>query len=135
MSAVEALMMFWGALGCRTAVLSPQRHDEAVALVSHLPHLFAAAMVNTIARKNRDAFQFAGPGFRDTTRVASGPPEMWTEILTSNRAALRESAEAMIEMLRESLKLLDSTAPGAETHMNEFLAQAKAERDRLKLPR
>jgi prephenate dehydrogenase len=92
-------------------------------------------MVNTIARKNRDAFQFAGPGFRDTTRVASGPPEMWTEILASNRAAVRESAEAMIEMLRESLRLLDSTAPGAETQMNEFLAQAKAERDRLKLPR
>jgi prephenate dehydrogenase len=135
LSAVEALTVFWSALGCRTVVLSPQRHDEAVALVSHLPHLFAAALVNTIARKNRDAFEFAGPGFRDTTRVASGPPEMWTEILTTNRAALRESAEAMIEMLRESLRLLDSAAPGAETHMNEFLAQAKAERDRLRLPR
>jgi prephenate dehydrogenase len=126
---------FWESLGCRVRSLSPREHDEAVALVSHLPHFLAAALVNTIAAENRKAFDFAGPGFRDTSRVASGPPAMWAEIFAHNRTAVKKSAEAMIEKLRESLKLLDSPTQDNDLHMNEFLSQAKAERDRLRLPR
>lgn len=130
--AVEALSRFWDALGCRVRLLDPVEHDEVVALVSHLPHFLAAVLVQTVSRENPAAFDFAGPGFRDTTRVASGPPGMWTEILRSNRAAVKKSAEAMIEMLQETLKLLDSPSSGGDLHMNEFLAHAKTERDRLR---
>ena len=73
---------FWEALGCRVLELSPAEHDEIVALISHLPHLLAAALVNTVGRgKCRAPSSFCGPGFRDTTRVAAGPPAMWAEIL------------------------------------------------------
>ena len=82
------------------------------------------------AEKNAAAFDFAGPGFRDTTRVASGPPEMWAEILRSNRAAVRASVEAMIEKLREIATLLDHDAS-----MTEFLTQAKTQRDQLRFPK
>ncbi len=75
--------------------------DEIVALVSHFPHLLAASLVDLVIEKNAQALQFAGPGFRDTTRIASGPPEMWTEILRTNHVAVRASVEAMIEKLRE----------------------------------
>jgi prephenate dehydrogenase len=105
-----------------------------VGLISHLPHFLAATLVQTVSRQNPAAFDFAGPGFRDTTRIASGPPAMWAEILRSNREALKKSAEAMIEMLRETLKLLDSPSSGGDLPMNEFLAQAKAESDRLRRP-
>jgi prephenate dehydrogenase len=129
--AVQALRAFWEALGCRVRELSPAQHDETVGLISHLPHLVAAALVRTVQMATPGAIEFAGPGFRDTTRVAAGPPEMWAEILTSNRAAVQKWTEAMIEKLHEILTLLDHATPGGQTMLNEYLAQAKADRDRL----
>ena len=128
--AVTTIRSFWEALGGRVLELSPTAHDEIVALVSHFPHLLAAILVNLVTEKNAAAFDFAGPGFRDTTRVASGPPEMWAEILRSNHAAVRASVEAMIEKLREIATLLDHDAP-----MTPLLTQAKNQRDRLRFPK
>ena len=110
--------------------LSPKDHDEIVALVSHFPHLLAATLIHLVADKNAAAFDFSGPGFRDTTRVAGGPPEMWTEILRTNRTAVRGAVEAMIEKLREIATLLDH-----DPEMTDFLTQAKTQRDRLRLPK
>jgi prephenate dehydrogenase len=118
---------FWQMLGCDVRTLSPTEHDEVVGLVSHLPHLLAATLVNTVAAQNPPAFDFHGPGFSSTTRLAAGSPAMWTEILCTNRTAVRAAAEAMIEKLREIITLLDDEAP-----MNDFLTQAKALRDRLR---
>jgi len=125
-AAVAGVRAFWQSLGSRVLAVSPAEHDEIVALVSHLPHLLAATLVQTVLAENPRAFEFSGPGFRDTTRVAAGPPAMWAEILRTNRAAVRKSAEAMIEKLREIVTLLDREPP-----MTEFLTQAKAQRDRL----
>ena len=118
---------FWQMLGCRVRTLAPAEHDEVVALVSHLPHLLAATLVNTVAAQNPAAFDFHGPGFFDTTRVAAGQPDLWAEILRTNSAAVRAGAEAMIEKLREITTLLDREAP-----MKEFLTQAKTLRDALR---
>jgi prephenate dehydrogenase len=101
-----------------------------VALISHFPHLLAASLVRLVAEKNADAFALAGPGFRDTTRVAGGAPEMWAEILRCNHAAVRAAVEAMIEKLREIATLLDHDAS-----MTDFLTQAKKQRDLLRLPK
>jgi len=120
---------FWKALGCKVAALSPAAHDEIIALVSHLPHLVAAAIVNLVCSQNPNWLNFCGNGFRDTTRVASGSAEMWSEILQTNRGSLKKSILAMIEKLREVVELLDS---GDETRMRQFLTEAKTERDRLK---
>ena len=119
--------VFWQMLGCNVRTLAPAEHDEVVALVSHLPHLLAATLVNTVAAKNPAAFAFHGPGFFDTTRVAAGQPELWAEILRTNSAAVRAGAEAMIEKLREITTLLDREEP-----MKEFLTQAKTLRDQLR---
>ena len=128
-AAVASVVEFWTALGSRVRQVAPAEHDRIVALVSHLPHLLAAALVNTVAAEDPAAFDFCGPGFRDTSRVASGPPAMWAEILGTNQAAVREATEALIEKLREIATLLDRDRP-----MTEFLTQAKAQRDRLRLP-
>ena len=127
--AVASVVEFWTALGSRVRQVAPAEHDRIVALVSHLPHLLAAALVNTVAAEDPAAFDFCGPGFRDTSRVAGGPPAMWAEILGTNQAAVREATEALIEKLREIATLLDRDRP-----MTEFLTQAKAQRDRLRLP-
>ncbi len=135
--AVAKVEAFWQSVGCRVLRLSPGDHDAKVALVSHLPHLLAAVLVNMVHAEEPAAFAVAGPGFRDTTRVAGGPPEMWTEILGANRESVKKWTEAMIAKLRESVTLLDQSPQdgGTPSLMNEFLARAKAERDRLRLPR
>lgn len=124
---------FWQSLGGIVRQLSPEAHDAAVAWISHLPHLLAATLVNTVAAQEPDALNLCGPGFRDTTRVAAGPPEMWTEILAQNHPAVRKSLDALIEKLREVATLLDRAAPERDSLMKEFLTHAKAERDRLRL--
>lgn len=125
--AISDATAFWQMLGCTVRTLGPAEHDSVVALVSHLPHLLAATLVNTVAAQNAAAFDFHGPGFFDTTRVAAGQPDLWAEILRTNSAAVRAGAEAMIEKLREITTLLDREEP-----MKEFLNQAKTLRDALR---
>ncbi len=124
---------FWEMLGARVFRMTPEEHDARVALISHFPHLLAACLVNMAVDQDPAALDLCGPGFRDTTRVASGSPGMWVEILRSNGPAVKKSVEAMIEKLGETLRLLGSDCP--EEHMHAFLTHAKAERDRLRLPK
>lgn len=85
---VEKVRAFWSALGCRLAEMEPSDHDTTVARISHLPHLAAAMLAQTAVGGKPDLLAFAAGGFRDSTRVAAGPVDMWTEILLENRAAL-----------------------------------------------
>ena len=126
---VAALANFWEALGCRVAIATPRAHDEAVALISHLPHLTAAALVQAALRENPASLEWRGNGFLDTTRVALGPPEMWAGILSENRDALKKAIHAMIENLSEVTKLLDAEDTGA---LEDYLAEARIVRARLK---
>jgi prephenate dehydrogenase len=127
-SSVAALAGFWKTLGCRVVASTPVAHDEAVALVSHLPHLTAAVLVQIVMQENPAALDWRGNGFLDTTRVASGPPAMWAEILTENREALKKGIHAMIENLAEVTKLLESRETGA---LEQYLAEAMHTRKRL----
>jgi prephenate dehydrogenase len=131
---VSAVSGFWKDLGCRVKRLSPEEHDELVASISHFPHLLSALLVRTVEGLNPAAFDLAGPGFRDTTRVAAGPPEMWVEIFQANSTAVKKSAEAMIEKLREALTLLERLENGDHAQMTELLRKAKTRRDSLRLP-
>jgi prephenate dehydrogenase len=124
---VEMIRQFWAMLGGIPRTLSPGEHDEVVALVSHLPHLMAATLVNLVCAQNPNSFNFCGNGFRDTTRVASGSPGMWTEIFGGNREQLKKSVHAMIDKLQEIVRFIDD-----DTKMQEFLTGAKEQRDRLK---
>jgi prephenate dehydrogenase len=92
----------WTALGSKVQSMSPEAHDAAFAAVSHLPHLLAFAMMNSIAsQKNADDFlSLAGPGFRDFTRIAAGDPEMWHDIFMANRTQLL----AQIEIFKQTLQ-------------------------------
>lgn len=123
------IMRFWEMLGCRVASMDPGRHDEVVAAISHLPHLLAAALVDLVAEREPAAFDFLGPGFRDTTRVAGGPSAMWAEILRTNRGPVKKSLEAMIEKLEEIAILLDQT-DGAP--IQDFLERTRNQRSALR---
>jgi len=82
---VDRVVSFWARIGAEVITLSPDRHDEIVAQISHLPHLAASALCSLLAGRDPSWRNYAGAGLRDTTRVASGSPSLWLEILFENR--------------------------------------------------
>jgi prephenate dehydrogenase len=119
---------FWLGLGCRVREISPAAHDQTVALLSHLPHVLAAALVSFAGGQPADALDCAGPGWRDMTRLAGGSPELWTEILSRNRAPVTNAIEGLIAKLREVRNHLEN---GREARLHEFLAEARQRRASL----
>ncbi|KAB2833272.1 MAG: prephenate dehydrogenase/arogenate dehydrogenase family protein [Candidatus Dadabacteria bacterium] len=83
--ALRKVAMLWEAVGSRVEFMDPFKHDELYAAVSHLPHLLAYALVNTVGDFDDGAMQYAGQGFRDTTRIALSSPELWRDISILNR--------------------------------------------------
>jgi prephenate dehydrogenase len=79
--AVQTLRKFWTALGCCVKLMKPTEHDKIFANVSHLPHITAAALINA---NNSKELKFAGKGFIDTSRIASGPANIWADVLVAN---------------------------------------------------
>ena len=123
--AISTVDRFWRALGCETLHLEPAEHDRLVARVSHVPHLAASALVNAALGESADAGRLVGPGFRDSTRIAAGAPDMWAEIVAENREAVAEALEGYISELGEMLaKLRDLDNEG----VRQLLADAQVRR-------
>lgn len=103
-SVVRRVEAMWAGVGAKVVRLAPEIHDLLVARTSHLPHLVAALLVATTGRQPFEGGLplFCGPGFRDTTRIAGGSPEMWRDIVKTNRAAilgeLRQYEQALGEL-------------------------------------
>ncbi len=124
-SAVERVGGFWRTLGATLIEMSPEAHDRALAETSHLPHLVAAALAATLSPTNRE---LAASGFRDTTRVASGDPELWAAIFLENRDELLASLsryDALLAQFRKALEQNDAAA------LKELLRDAKMRRDAI----
>ena len=126
--ALETLTQFWQQLGGTVESLGPDEHDEAVALVSHLPHVVAAAVMRAIGRASDPAraIRVAGPSFRDVTRIASSPPEMWTQICLSNRDALLAAVRACADEAGRFAACLEA---GDVEGLRAFFAEAKTLKD------
>ena len=77
----------WSAIGAQVLRMTAENHDAAFAAVSHLPHMLAFAFFSSVAKQpaGKDFLSLAGPGFRDFTRIAASDPEVWRDILMSNR--------------------------------------------------
>jgi prephenate dehydrogenase len=120
---------FWQALGGRVLRLDPETHDDGVAQISHLPHLLAATLA---AHVSEEALNLAAGGFRDTTRVASGSPELWLEILFANAPKIAHHLGLLNGQLQKLQAALISGDPAAKSLL---LATLKAAQDnRSKLP-
>jgi prephenate dehydrogenase len=128
-SALNVVFEFWKALGCAMRTLSPQQHDEIVARISHLPHVVAAAVVNVVCSDGAQPLNFVGPGFKDFTRIAGGPDEMWTEICMENRHEIVRGLEQLIDELGKTRAALEN-ADAIE--LRAMLKRAKHFRDELR---
>ena len=126
--ALKKVEKFWEALGARPMIISPRIHDELVARSSHLPHVLAAELANYVLSPVHPKEQalLCASGFRDTTRIASGSPEMWRDIALANRTNLSRVLGVLIEDLQEFRHALES---GEAKSVEEFFAIAKHRRD------
>jgi len=128
-AALQVVYDFWKALGCSVKTLDPIKHDEVVARISHLPHLVAAAVVNVVCNDGAHPLNFVGPGFKDFTRIAGGPFEMWTEIALENREEIGRALDALIEELG---KVRAAVANSDAVELRTMLKRAKHFRDELR---
>ena len=98
----------WTALGCKVTQMSPQAHDAAYAAVSHLPHLIAYALMNSIAAQpeGNAYLSLAGSGFRDFSRIAASDPQMWCDILLANHSELLAQSKLFRQTLLAMEKLI-----------------------------
>jgi prephenate dehydrogenase len=126
--AVRQVEEFWKALGARVLKLTPGIHDDLVSRASHLPHVVAAELANYILSPAHPSEQatVCANGFRDTTRVASGSPEMWRDIALANQKNLGRVLGVFIEDLQEFRLALEQ---GNVKAVEEFFEQAKQRRD------
>ncbi len=120
----ELLRELWEVIGCRVVYLSPTMHDRTVARVSHVPHLVAAGLIH-LARRD-DMLNMAGPGLRDATRIASGNPAMWRDILSNNRDEVVAGLDEVGKILSHVRTLL---AEGRDEQAEAWLAEAARRRD------
>ena len=104
------LREFWNLLGCEVTEMEAGRHDSVVARISHMPHVAAVAVTLAALGADPTIARFAAGGLRDTTRVASGDPDMWEEILLENRQAVLAATQDLHQSLGELLEMFKKVA-------------------------
>jgi prephenate dehydrogenase len=125
--ATQRVKAFWEQVGASVAILAPDAHDEIIARTSHLPHLVAAALTETVDREG-DIAPFCGPGFRDTTRVAAGSEDVWHDIVKTNIGAIRSEVDRFGQEIATLRELLDREDLAG---VRAFLAAAREKRSRF----
>ncbi len=120
--AVQRLQELWEALGAAVCFMSPQQHDRLVARISHVPHLAAAALINSIEAEEG---RFSGKGLVDATRIASGEPQMWAGICRSNSRMVIDAIDSYIGALSAARNLIASQD---FTGLESWLAEAGKKR-------
>lgn len=121
-SALKTLKRLWSTIGCEVAVLTPAEHDRIFARVSHVPHVTSAALVNANDPK---VLKFAGKGFVDTSRLASGPENIWTDILLTNS---ENTAREIEKLIRELSRLQKAIKNKNEKQIKKLLTDARRKR-------
>jgi len=123
---ITRLSNMWKALGARISIMTPSKHDEILALVSHLPHFVASSLAGVIDEKH---WKFAASGLRDTTRIASGDPELWLSISKQNK---KEIIEALRSFSEEVECMINDLERGNDKKLLGRLKKAKTVRDKKK---
>jgi cyclohexadieny/prephenate dehydrogenase / 3-phosphoshikimate 1-carboxyvinyltransferase len=127
-SALRLVVKAWQVAGADVESMTVDHHDQVLAATSHLPHLLAYSLVDTLANnhENKDIFNYAAGGFRDFTRIAASSPEMWRDIFSANR----EHLLATLDLFNKDLQYLRAAiADNDTTTMMGVLTRAKAARD------
>lgn len=126
--ALAAVTQVWEAAGSHVVIMGPKEHDRALAAISHLPHIIAYTLVNTVSGMEGGIIKYSAGGFRDFTRIASSSPEMWSDICAMNKDALLE----MVANFQRQLEGLKKKIAATDTDgMKKEFEMAKKMRDSL----
>lgn len=128
-AALARVRAAWETVGGRVTEMDAAHHDEVLAATSHLPHVLAYSLVDTLARmaERTEIFEYAAGGFADFTRIASSSPEMWTDIVAANETALLPVLERFIGDLQ---KLRTAIAEDDREAIRACFDRAKAAREK-----
>ena len=116
---------FWSAMGCFVKIMSPAQHDRIFADVSHVPHITAAALVNA---SDAEEIKFAGKGFMDSSRIASGPANIWADVLMTNTQNIIRGID---RLTAELTKLKKTIRSGDRKKIEKLLDAAREKRSSL----
>jgi prephenate dehydrogenase len=119
---VQVLRKFWSSLGCCVKVMGPAEHDRVFANISHLPHITAAALINA---SRASELRFAGKGFIDTSRIASGPANIWADVLATNA---KNSIKGINRIIAELEKLKSAIGSADKKKIKRLLEAARNKR-------
>jgi prephenate dehydrogenase len=123
-ASVEKVSNLWKSAGSSVIVMDAVQHDCILAATSHLPHVVAAALVISVG----DNGSFCGNGFRDTTRIAEGSPQVWSDIVRTNAPALK----AALEIFRANLDTMSALIEeGDGEKLANWFASARDKRKEL----
>ncbi len=127
--AVAAVERMWHQCGAEITHMSVAHHDEILAATSHLPHMLAFSLVDSLARlkENDEIFRFAAGGFRDFTRIASSNPVMWRDICLANQSSLSAMLTRFADELHELASILEQ---GDGDGLLRIFERAKKARDK-----
>ncbi len=121
----DTISQLWSQLGAVVVRMSPEEHDRALAMTSHLPHVVASALAGLLPE---ELFRFVGSGFLDSTRIAAGSPELWRDILLQNR----RNVEHWLRVFQAKLQQFSQALAHADGETLEFLLEeGKRHRDAL----
>ena len=124
-SDTQSISAFWQLIGAQVCHLSPSEHDQLLASASHAPHIVAAALA---AATPREAHRFTAGGWRDTTRIAAGDPDLWADILLDNAKAVTAQMENVSQVYDQ---LQHAIEEGDRPTLIKLLTLAKESRDAL----
>ena len=123
--ALHVLKRFWSELGCFVKIMTPTEHDRIFANVSHLPHMIAAALINA---NSNEELEFAGKGFMDSSRIASGPANIWADVLLTNTKNISRGIDKVIA---ELTKLKNAIKSKNRLEIEKLLEKARDKRATL----
>jgi prephenate dehydrogenase len=123
--AAKKLEQFWSKLGCIVKFMKPTEHDRIFANVSHVPHVTAAALINATSGRE---LKFAGKGFMDTSRIASGPADIWADVLLTNTGNISKGIDKVIA---ELLRLKKAVNKKDSQQIERLLKSARDKRNKL----
>lgn len=115
----------WHFVGAETVLMSPELHDELIGAASHLPHLMSSILANSVANSGTDegnALDYTATGFRDTTRIAAGSPELWTGIFAQNSEVVLQLIDNFVDNINEFRTLLETEK---HSEMKKVLTEAQ----------
>ncbi|MCS5588969.1 MAG: prephenate dehydrogenase/arogenate dehydrogenase family protein, partial [Candidatus Thioglobus sp.] len=122
----ECISGLWTSLGAKVEIMTHKKHDDLLAMTSHLPHMLAFGLMDYLVTNNPDACDYAAGGFKDFSRIASSDSVMWRDICLNNSEDIVKHIKGYQQVLDKLSNLIEGNQSEA---LEKLFAEAKSARD------